>query len=115
MLFVETHDFVRKPEYAVGAHVAPLGLAFVTGGERLGPNYANGAFIARHGSWNRKPLSGYDVVFVRFDDRGNVLPNQPIPVLTGFLTKDDKAKDDKKTPAKKPDPKTAAKKTAKKK
>ncbi|MFM2301322.1 MAG: hypothetical protein RLZZ84_1058 [Pseudomonadota bacterium] len=77
-------DFVRKPEYAVGAHVAPLGLAFVTGGERLGPGYANGAFIARHGSWNRKPLSGYDVVFVKFDANGNP-QGKPLPVLTGFL------------------------------
>lgn len=78
-------DFVRKPEYALGAHVAPLGLAFVHGGERLGPDFANGAVIARHGSWNRTPLSGYDVVFVRFDANGNP-QGLPVPVLTGFLT-----------------------------
>lgn len=78
-------DFVRKPEYALGAHVAALGLAFVNGGERMGPNYANGAFIARHGSWNRVPLSGYDVVFVKFDANGNP-QGKPLPVLTGFLT-----------------------------
>ena len=78
-------DFVRKPEYALGAHVAPLGLAFITGGERLGPDFANGAVIARHGSWNRTPLSGYDVVFVRFDANGNPL-GKPVPLLTGFLT-----------------------------
>lgn len=77
-------DYVRKPEFALGAHVAPLGLAFVNGGERLGPDYANGAFIARHGSWNRKPLSGYDVVFVRFDEFGNPR-GKPLPVLSGFL------------------------------
>lgn len=80
-------DFVRKPEYAMGAHVAALGLAFVTGGERMGPDYANGAFIARHGSWNRKPKAGYDVVFVRFDANGNPI-GLPVPVLTGFLTAD---------------------------
>jgi glucose/arabinose dehydrogenase len=80
-------DFVRKPEYALGAHVAPLGLTFVYGGERMGPNFANGAFIARHGSWNRKPLSGYDVVFVKFDANGNP-QGLPLPVLTGFLTGD---------------------------
>ena len=80
-------DFVRKPEYALGAHVAPLGLAFVYGGERMGPDFANGAFIARHGSWNRKPLSGYDVVFVKFDANGNPL-GLPLPVLGGFLTGD---------------------------
>ena len=77
-------DYTRKPEYALGPHTAPLGLAFVTGGQRLGPNFANGAFIARHGSWNRKPASGYDVVFVQFDTHGNPL-GKPVPVLTGFL------------------------------
>ena len=77
-------DFVRKPEYAMGAHTASLGLAFVHGGERMGADFANGAFIARHGSWNRKPLSGYDVVFVRFDANGNP-QGLPVPVLTGFL------------------------------
>ena len=78
-------DFVRKPEYALGAHVAPLGLAFVHGGERLGPDFANGAVIARHGSWNRSPLSGYDVVFVKFDANGNP-QGLPQPLLSGFLT-----------------------------
>ena len=78
-------DFVRKPEYALGAHVAALGMAFVQGGAMLGPNFANGAVIARHGSWNRTPLSGYDVVFVKFDDKGNPL-GLPQPVLGGFLT-----------------------------
>ena len=78
-------DFVRKPEYALGAHVAPLGLSFVHGGERLGPDFANGAVIARHGSWNRSPLSGYDVVFVKFDANGNP-QGLPQPLLSGFLT-----------------------------
>ena len=77
-------DYVRKPEYALGSHVAPLGLAFANGGHRLGDAYANGAFVARHGSWNRHPLSGYDVVFVKFDANGNPL-GLPVPVLTGFL------------------------------
>ena len=78
-------DYVRKPEYALGVHVAPLGLTFARGGNLMGSRFASGAFIARHGSWNRKPLAGYDVVFVGFDDRGNVLPAPPVPVLTGFL------------------------------
>ncbi|WP_084601193.1 PQQ-dependent sugar dehydrogenase [Novosphingobium acidiphilum] len=82
-------DYVRKPEYALGAHVAPLGLAFAQGGNLMGPRFASGAFIARHGSWNRKPLAGYDVVFVGFDDRGNALPVPPVPVLTGFLAQED--------------------------
>ncbi|MEY2943541.1 MAG: hypothetical protein RLY97_1555 [Pseudomonadota bacterium] len=78
-------DYTRKPEYALGPHVAALGLAFARGGEKMGSNFANGAFIARHGSWNRKPPSGYDVVFVQFDKNGNP-KGQPVPVLTGFLT-----------------------------
>lgn len=79
-------EYVRKPEYGLGAHVAPLGLAFARGGNLLGEPFTSGAFVARHGSWNRKPLSGYDVVFVRFDNNGNALPAPPVPVLTGFLT-----------------------------
>jgi glucose/arabinose dehydrogenase len=80
-------EYTRKPEYALGAHTAPLGLVFAGAGNVLGEAYANGAFIARHGSWNRKPLSGYDVVFVKFDANGNPL-GKPLPVLTGFLIGD---------------------------
>ena len=82
-------QYTRKPEYGLGAHTAPLGLAFSRGGHRLGAAFSNGAFVARHGSWNRRPSSGYDVVWVAFDERGNVLPNPPVPVLTGFLFDDD--------------------------
>ncbi|MBU6266979.1 MAG: sorbosone dehydrogenase family protein [Sphingomonadales bacterium] len=78
-------DYSRKPEYALGPHVAALGLVFTHGGERMGANFANGAFIARHGSWNRKPPVGYDVVFVPFDAHGNP-QGKPVPVLTGFMT-----------------------------
>jgi glucose/arabinose dehydrogenase len=77
-------EYTRKPEYALGAHTAVLGLQFANGGNILGDGYANGAFIARHGSWNRKPLSGYDVVFVPFDANGNPEAVKPQPVLTGF-------------------------------
>ena len=86
-----TLNYIRKPEYALGSHTAPLGLAFARGGNQMGPRFANGAFIARHGSWNRKPLSGYDVVFVAFDARGNDLPQPPVPVLTGVLAKGERA------------------------
>ena len=82
-------EYTRKPEFALGAHTAALGLLFSTGGNVMGPAYGNGAFIARHGSWNRKPLAGYDVVFVKFDANGNPL-GKPLPVLTGFLTGDGK-------------------------
>ena len=77
-------DYTRKPEYALGAHAAALGLQFSTGGNLMGERFANGAFIARHGSWNRKPPSGYDVVFVPFDANGNPR-GLPQPVLSGFL------------------------------
>jgi glucose/arabinose dehydrogenase len=80
-------SYVRKPEYALGPHVAALGMVFSKEGDRMGDSFASGAFIARHGSWNRKPPSGYDVVFVDFDERGNPV-GKPKPVLTGFL-KDD--------------------------
>lgn len=80
-------EYTRYPEYALGPHVAALGLAFTGEGNRMGDRFARGAFIARHGSWNRKPPSGYDVVFVRFDERGNPL-GKPITVLDSFLDGD---------------------------
>jgi glucose/arabinose dehydrogenase len=78
-------DLVAKaivPDYALGAHTASLGLTFNTG--LLFPeNMAGGAFIGQHGSWNRKPLAGYKVIFVPF---ANGKPSgQPQDVLTGFL------------------------------
>ena len=78
-------NYVRTPEYALGPHVAALGLVFSREGAKLGEKFSSGAFIARHGSWNRKPPSGYDVVYVAFDDRGNPT-GKPIPILDGFLT-----------------------------
>ncbi|PLK27203.1 sorbosone dehydrogenase family protein [Novosphingobium sp. TH158] len=84
-------EYVRKPEFAMGAHTAPLGLRFANEGNRLGSFYNSGAFIARHGSWNRKPLVGYDVVFVVFDEWGNP-KSRPAPVLTGFLKEGNKAR-----------------------
>jgi glucose/arabinose dehydrogenase len=77
-----------KPDYALGAHTASLGLAF-SDGARLGPAFANGAFIGQHGSWNRKPRSGYKVVFVPF--RGGKPAGSPVDVLTGFLSGEEKA------------------------
>jgi glucose/arabinose dehydrogenase len=77
-------EYVRKPEYALGAHVSALGLLFSTGGNRMGERFENGAFVARHGSWNRRPPSGYDVIFVPFDARGNPR-GKAVTVLSGFL------------------------------
>ena len=71
------------PDYALGAHTASLGLAFYDGA--LLPQYKNGALIGQHGSWNRKPASGYKLIYVPFADGK---PNgPPQDVLTGFLAK----------------------------
>ncbi len=77
-------EYTRTPQYALGAHVAALGLVFTEEGSRMGDLFGQGAFIARHGSWNRIPPSGYDVVFVQFDDRGNPV-GEPRRVLEPFL------------------------------
>jgi glucose/arabinose dehydrogenase len=78
-------EYTRRPEYALGPHVAPLGLAFTIEGSRLGSRFQQGAVIANHGSWNRSPPAGYDVVYVPFDARGNP-QGRPTPILSGFLT-----------------------------
>ena len=84
-------DLVAKavaPDYAVGPHTASLGLTFAEG-SKLPARFSNGAFIGQHGSWNRKPHSGYKVIFVPFE--GGQPKGQPVDVLTGFLNKDEKA------------------------
>ncbi|WP_313451774.1 PQQ-dependent sugar dehydrogenase [Pseudomonas rhodesiae] len=84
-------DLVAKaiaPDYAVGPHTASLGLTFAQG-SKLPPAFSNGAFIGQHGSWNRKPHSGYKVIFVPFE--GGQPKGQPMDVLTGFLDQDEKA------------------------
>ena len=71
-----------KPDYGLSSHVAALGLAF-SQGETVSPRFADGVFVAEHGSWDRVPLNGYQVVFVPF---ANGRPaGAPIPVMTGFL------------------------------
>ena len=77
-----------KPDYALGNHVAPLGLAFADGA-KLPSRFSSGAFVGQHGSWNRRPRSGYNVVFVPFAD--GKPSGQPIEVLTGFVSADGKA------------------------
>ena len=84
-------EYTRRPEYALGPHVAALGLAFTRQGSTMGPGFDHGAFVARHGSWNRKPAAGYDVVFVRFDQRGNPV-GKPVQVLQSFLKNDDETR-----------------------
>jgi glucose/arabinose dehydrogenase len=72
----------RAPDYALGAHTASLGLAFYAS-DAFPARYRGGAFIGQHGSWNREPRSGYQVVFVPFaaGRPSGVME----PVLTGFL------------------------------
>lgn len=76
------------PDYAVGAHTASLGLTF-SGGALLPPDLRAGAFIGQHGSWNRKPASGYKVIFVPFANGAPAGP--PRDVLTGFRNSDGEA------------------------
>ncbi|MCG2591642.1 sorbosone dehydrogenase family protein [Ramlibacter sp. XY19] len=75
------------PDYALGNHVAPLGLAFSDG--KLPAPYTSGAFVGEHGSWNRKPRSGYKVVFIPF--AGGRPAGAPVDFLTGFLSPEGKA------------------------
>ena len=84
-------DMVAKalvPDYALGPHTASLGLASAEG-TSLPAGFAKGMFIGQHGSWNRKPHSGYKVVFVPFE--GAQPAGVPVDVLTGFLNSDGKA------------------------
>lgn len=85
----QLQQYAKRPDYALGPHVAALGLTFA-GDARLGDRFARGAFIGEHGSWNRKPLSGYKVVFVPFTQQGwPVRGAKPIDVLTGFVANED--------------------------
>ena len=71
-----------KPDYALGPHTASLGLAYSSGGDRA-PIAGTGMFVGQHGSWNRKPRSGYKVIFVPF---ANGRPSgMPQDMLTGFV------------------------------
>ena len=70
------------PDYALGSHTSSLGLTW-SGARALPPQFHEGMFVGQHGSWNRKPFSGYRVIFVPFS---HGRPNgQPIDVLTGFI------------------------------
>jgi glucose/arabinose dehydrogenase len=78
-----------KPDYALGPHTASLGLASAQGNTLGGPFAAGGMFVGQHGSWNRKPPSGYKVIYVPF--AGDKPAGAPLDVLTGFLAEDGKA------------------------
>ena len=78
-----------RPDYALGSHVAALGLSFARDGG-FGGAFSQGAFVGQHGSWNRQDLSGYRVVWVPF---ANGRPSgAPVDFVTGFLTDDGRAR-----------------------
>ena len=84
-------DLVAKaiaPDYAVGTHTASLGIAF-SQASSLPEAWTSGLFVAQHGSWNRRPKSGYKVIYVPFKDGKPA--GQPVDALTGFLNADEKA------------------------
>lgn len=74
------------PDYALGPHTAPLGLTHSTG-TTLPSTFSSGMFVGQHGSWNRRPHSGYKVIFVPFEN-GKPSTVPPLDVLTGFLSED---------------------------
>lgn len=76
------------PDYALGAHVAALGLDFSS--EVMGEQYADGVFVGEHGSWNRKNPVGYKVIFVPFENGRPA--GDPIDFVTGFRDEDGKTR-----------------------
>ena len=75
-----------KPDYALGNHVAPLGMTF---SENARLPFGEGAYVGQHGSWNRRPPSGYNVVFIPFRDGKPSGP--PVEVLSGFRSPEGEA------------------------
>jgi len=85
----DLREYTRRPAFGLGAHTAPLGLVF-SPGAALGAPFDHGAFVALHGSWNRKPLGGYKVSYIAFDAKG-AAQGKLVDLLTGFLNADDAA------------------------
>ena len=77
-----------RPEYALGSHVAALGLAFSS--SAMGADFAEGVFVGEHGSWNRSQPVGYKVSFVPFRDGRPVGPS--VDVVSGFLNAEGNAR-----------------------
>jgi glucose/arabinose dehydrogenase len=77
------------PDFALGSHTASMGLAFANKPDSLPAEFARGAFVGQHGSWNRRPQSGYKVIFVPFE--GGRPAGDPVDVLTGFVNEDGEA------------------------
>jgi len=82
----ELREYTHRPDYALGNHVAALGLSFADDA-KLGAPFEQGAFVGLHGSWNRVPKAGYKVIFVPFGSDGRP-QGKPVDVLSGFLADD---------------------------
>jgi glucose/arabinose dehydrogenase len=85
-------DLVAKaivPDYGLGSHTAPLGLTSSVG-TTLPDRFANGMFVGQHGSWNRIPRNGYQVIFIPFTD--GMPTGNPVVILSGFIEEDGDAK-----------------------
>jgi glucose/arabinose dehydrogenase len=76
------------PDFALGSHVAPLGVAFSD--QSMGAAFSDGVFVGQHGSWNREDPAGYKVVFVSFSN-GQPL-GDPVDFVTGFIDEDGKTR-----------------------
>jgi glucose/arabinose dehydrogenase len=77
------------PDYALGSHTASLGLVAARGPQLLS-HFGEGMFVGQHGSWNRRPFSGYRVIFVPF--KQGKPSGQPVEVLTGFVNAKEEAR-----------------------
>jgi glucose/arabinose dehydrogenase len=85
-------DLVAKaivPDYGLGSHTAPLGLTSSVG-TTLSDRFANGMFVGQHGSWNRIPRNGYQVIFIPFTD--GMPSGNPVLILSGFIEEDGDAR-----------------------
>lgn len=76
------------PDYSLGSHRAPLGVAFST--PAVGGKFANGVFVGEHGSWNRGDPAGYKVVFIPFENGQPA--GDPVDFVSGFLINGNKTR-----------------------
>ena len=77
-------DQFTPPAAKLGAHIAPLGAKFYTG-TMFPKEYRNSLLIAQHGSWNRDPKQGYNVIRVTIDAKGRPTMHE---FVEGFLEND---------------------------
>ncbi|MDT0691486.1 PQQ-dependent sugar dehydrogenase [Salegentibacter sp. F188] len=76
------------PQMLFTAHSAPMDFIFYRG-DMFPSEYRNKALLTFHGSWNRKPASGYKLMTVDFE---NGEASQSEDFITGFLTEEGTAR-----------------------